>query len=125
MNKKQEKRLLLLALKTLRHERSTADTIDAQLDLTDRIGNIQYCLETLNWSEVNMRQRTIPSFWRLYTRWPADRHYKPTDWKNGKQVKNLIYATIFTEREKELVESELNNQAEKNFGLTWEWRKCT
>jgi hypothetical protein len=124
MIKQQEKRLLLTALNTLRTKRTMADSIDVQIDLTERINNLSHCLEQLNWSEINMRQRPGPTFWRLYTRWPADAQYKPTDWGNGKQVKNLIYASIFTDSERELVDNDLNKNHGQNPGLSWEWRKC-
>jgi hypothetical protein len=42
--------------------------------------------------------------WRLYGKHGNEKQFKPIDWKNGVQVGNLIYASIFSDAEKEKIE---------------------
>ena len=39
--------------------------------------------------------------YRLYCKTPEDKRFKPVDWNGGRQVANLIHATIFTEAERD------------------------
>jgi hypothetical protein len=64
-----------------------------------------------------------PTFFRLYVKWPEQNTFAAVDWKAGKQVKNLIYASFFTEMEKDQIENDLVKHREKNPGMQWDWRK--
>lgn len=37
--------------------------------------------------------------YRLYVKFNNSKRFQPVDWKNGRPVINLIYATLFTEHE--------------------------
>lgn len=60
--------------------------------------------------------------WRLYAKWPKQKQFKPVDYKEGKQVTNLIYATIFSTEEKDKVENDLQQFKTANEGMTWKWK---
>ena len=42
--------------------------------------------------------------WRLYAKFKGQKQFKPVDWTTGKRVTNLIYASMFTQEEKETIE---------------------
>ncbi len=42
--------------------------------------------------------------WRLYGKIGSQKQFKPIDWKHGKQVTNLIYASMFSDQERALLE---------------------
>jgi len=46
---------------------------------------------------------------RLYAKQKGNKQFKPVDWKSGRQVTNLIYASIFTEEESPKVLAEAVN----------------
>jgi len=59
--------------------------------------------------------------YRLYIKLPTDKRFKPVDWNAGTQVGNLIYATLFTEAERDrLLAGDLADPA--NAHLTFEFR---
>lgn len=60
--------------------------------------------------------------WRLYVKWPKQKQFKCVDWRAGRQVGNLIYATCFTDEEKSRVEDELQKTRDHNVGMEWEFR---
>lgn len=61
--------------------------------------------------------------WRLYTRWPNQRKFRPVNWRDGVQVGNLIYATLFNARDMETVQNDLMTCRERNPGMAWQWRE--
>ena len=42
--------------------------------------------------------------WRLYAKFKNQNQFRPLDWKTGKQVINLIYASLFNDDEKNTIE---------------------
>lgn len=58
--------------------------------------------------------------YRLYAKFPDQKRYAPMNWKTGKQVINLIYATFFYENEIEIV---LNEARKLNPEVKFEMRK--
>lgn len=51
-----EKRLLLLAIDTLKREACYASSTDEAIDLAERLRSLNQCLVDLNWSEINRRK---------------------------------------------------------------------
>ena len=60
--------------------------------------------------------------WRLYGKHTSMKSYAPIDWKNGKPVGNLIYATMFTNEEMLNVKSQLVRTALENSAWKFEFR---
>jgi len=61
--------------------------------------------------------------YRLYAKLPGQKRFKPMDYREGRQVTNLIYATLFTEVEADALEAELDELEEINPGWKFEIRK--
>ena len=59
---------------------------------------------------------------RLYTKGSGQRHFRPVDWKTGRQVGNLIHATIFSPEETATVGEELAEGSGLPPGMKWEFR---
>ena len=59
--------------------------------------------------------------YRLYAKFEGDATYKPVDWKGGRQVTNLIYASLFTKEEKETLER-VDLAHPDNAGFSFEFR---
>lgn len=60
---------------------------------------------------------------RLYVKWPGQTLYRPVNWREGKQVGNLIYATLFKPEDVPSLEAELRATADHNVGMQWQFRK--
>ena len=60
--------------------------------------------------------------YRLYAKCEGDKTYKPVDWNGGRQVTNLIYATLFTEEEKKTLER-VDLAHPDNAEISFEFRK--
>lgn len=58
----------------------------------------------------------------LYVKWPGQKKFSPVDWREGKQVVNLIHATMFSENEMKEVDAELTKLKKDNKGMDWEFR---
>jgi len=68
--------------------------------------------------EVNEQEPPKPEHkrtHRLYVKWPQDTRYSPVDWKSGAQVVNLIYATLFSNEEMEMVKADLGSRTDNEF----------
>jgi hypothetical protein len=61
--------------------------------------------------------------YRLYTKWAKQNKYFPVNWIKGSQVLNLIYATSFTEKEKEEVQRQLERLIAVNQGMLWKFKQ--
>lgn len=46
--------------------------------------------------------------YRLYVKFEGQKKFSPVNWREGRQVVNLIYASLFTENEIELVKEEMS-----------------
>lgn len=60
--------------------------------------------------------------WRLYAKFENRKRFEPIDWGRGVPVKNLIYATVFTEEEMRIADAEIKNIA-GNEHIKFEWRR--
>lgn len=61
--------------------------------------------------------------YRLYVKFPNQKYFRPVNWRTGKQVINLIYASLFQDWEIGEVIKDLNS--EPNKGIAYEFRKAT
>ena len=65
---------------------------------------------------------------RLYAKRHGAKRFSPVDWQSGKQVVNLIHATIFTAEERAVAERELQESDERSRQydspgpIRWEFR---
>ena len=62
-----------------------------------------------------------PEQYRLYAKWPGQKRFSPIDYSTGKQVVNLIHASMFTEEEKKVVEKDLKHP--DNSTMLFKWQK--
>ena len=60
--------------------------------------------------------------WRLYAKTPGAKRFHPIDFLNGVTVVNLIHATIFTSRERAIVDAQ---DIPLNTDWKYEWRPVT
>lgn len=60
--------------------------------------------------------------WRLYAKTPGAKRFYPVDFTNGTTVGNLIHATIFTTRERDIVTAQ---DLPLNTTYKFEWRPVT
>ena len=63
--------------------------------------------------------------YRLYVKWPKQKTFRPVNWREGVQVRNLIHATLFTAEESVKLTDELISNAGMNPGMEWELRPCS
>ena len=59
---------------------------------------------------------------RLYTKGSKQRNFQPVDWDSGRQVVNLIHATIFSPEETAAAANELAKGTGLPEGMKWEFR---
>ena len=62
--------------------------------------------------------------YRLYTRLPGEGRFKAMDYRSGRQVRNLIYATMFSREEAGMLRQELEELHKLNPGWKFEIRAC-
>ena len=60
--------------------------------------------------------------WRLYAKPPGASRFRAMDYLNGVPVANLIHATIFTSRERALIDAQ---GIPLNTDWKWQWRLVT
>ena len=60
--------------------------------------------------------------WRLYAKTPFAKRFHPVDFANGVTVGNLIHATIFTTKERDIVTAQ---DLPLNTSYKFEWRPVT
>ena len=76
-------------------------------------------MANLNYGKVGM---TVQTNYRLYAKFPGQKTFKAVNWKSGQQVGNLIYASFFTEEERNEVQKSLD--LPENSSVKFEWRKA-
>ena len=58
----------------------------------------------------------------LYAKYPGQERFLPMDWRKGRQVINLIHATMFTEEQTRTLQS-VDLAHPDNAHITFEFRK--
>lgn len=60
----------------------------------------------------------VMNTFRLYAKFKGEKRFQPLDWKSGRPVINLIYASVFTEKEaKEVLKEAERCNPEVSFEL--------